>query len=87
MVGLQFHTDTNLAPRASEDQIKSASSLLKRIDLKNFSVCQFANPGNLSFMDVHYYILVSIAQSNGESIFWKDNIFTVIFMIEIVIFR
>ncbi|KAG8375963.1 hypothetical protein BUALT_Bualt09G0013800 [Buddleja alternifolia] len=43
---LQLHTDTNaVAPRATDDQIKNASSLAKRIDLKDFSVCQFANPG------------------------------------------
>ena len=46
MVDLQLHTDTNpMAPRATEDQIKSASLLVKRVDLKNFSVCQFAKPG------------------------------------------
>jgi ATP-dependent DNA helicase 2 subunit 1 len=33
------------APRATDEQMKKASSLLKRIDLKNFSVCHFANPG------------------------------------------
>lgn len=32
-------------PRAIDDQIKKASVLLKRVDLKDFSVCQFANPG------------------------------------------
>jgi ATP-dependent DNA helicase 2 subunit 1 len=33
------------APRATDEQIKKASNLLKRIDLKNFSAGQFANPG------------------------------------------
>lgn len=43
---LQLHTEANpIAARATDDQIKSASSLVKRIDLKQFSVCQFANPG------------------------------------------
>ncbi|KAL6503615.1 ATP-dependent DNA helicase II subunit 1 [Orobanche gracilis] len=41
----ELHTDINpLALRATEDQIKSATSLVKCVDLKNFSVCQFANP-------------------------------------------
>lgn len=81
MVGLQLHTNTiDLAPRASDDQIKSATSLVKRIDLKNFSVCQFANPGNLCFMDCHVkhgcalLYLMSIVHSNGELIFWKDKL-------------
>jgi ATP-dependent DNA helicase 2 subunit 1 len=33
------------APRATDEQIKKASNLFKRIDLKNFSAYQFANPG------------------------------------------
>lgn len=63
IMDLQLHTDaTHLIPRATEDQIKGATSLVKRIDLKNFSVCQFANPGTsvlwkISWdMNVHYYI-------------------------------
>lgn len=52
MVTFQLHTDTSTAvPRATEDQIKSASSLVKRVDLKNFSVCQFANPGKFVFSE------------------------------------
>lgn len=54
MVNLQLHTDAgHTPPRATEDQIKSASSLVKRVDLKNFSVCQFANPGKLYFLNVN----------------------------------
>lgn len=89
MADLQFHTDTTYsAPRASEDQIKSASSLVKRIDLKNFSVCQFANPGNQPlFSGISHVMWMCIiifyvsCSEHGESIFWKDNIFMVIFMI------
>ena len=45
---LQLHsTDDAIAPRATDDQIKKASALMRRIDLKDFSVCQFANPGFL----------------------------------------
>ncbi|KAG6408363.1 hypothetical protein SASPL_131368 [Salvia splendens] len=65
----EFHTDTNLAPRASEDQIKSASSLLKRIDLKNFSVCQFANPA----LQKHYAVLQALALDEDEIPDVKDE--------------
>jgi len=41
----EVHVTSDDAPRATDEQIKKASNLLKRIDLKNFSVCQFANPG------------------------------------------
>lgn len=34
-----------MAPRATDDQIKKASALMRRVDLKDFSVCQFSNPG------------------------------------------
>lgn len=42
---LQLHPDPDIAPRATDDQVKKAAALMKRIDLKDFSVCQFANPG------------------------------------------
>lgn len=45
---LQLHTDPNSVPHAIDDQIKKASTLVRRIDLKDFSVCQFANPGKKS---------------------------------------
>jgi len=32
-------------PHASDEQIKQATAMMKRIDLKDFSVCQFSNPG------------------------------------------
>lgn len=45
-VNLQLHMSADgIAPRATDDQIKKASALLRCIDLKDFSVCQFANPG------------------------------------------
>lgn len=48
---LQFQSDSNVeAPRATDDQIKKAAALIKRIDLKDFSVCQFANPGKLLYI-------------------------------------
>lgn len=43
---LQLHSAITVpTPRATDDQTKKATALMRRIDLKNFSVCQFANPG------------------------------------------
>ncbi|KAK4421555.1 ATP-dependent DNA helicase 2 subunit KU70 [Sesamum alatum] len=66
----ELHTDTNpMAPRATEDQIKSASSLVKRVDLKNFSVCQFANPA----LQRHYAVLQALALDEDEMPDTKDE--------------
>lgn len=45
---LQLHPNPDIAPRATDDQVKKAAALMKRIDLKDFSVCQFANPGMIT---------------------------------------
>ncbi|XP_010537714.1 PREDICTED: ATP-dependent DNA helicase 2 subunit KU70 [Tarenaya hassleriana] len=50
------------APRATDDQIKKASALMKRLELKDFSVCQFANPA----LQRHYAILQAIALDENE---------------------
>ncbi|KAG7597306.1 Ku70/Ku80 beta-barrel domain [Arabidopsis suecica] len=50
------------APRASEDQLKKASALMRRLELKDFSVCQFANPA----LQRHYAILQAIALDENE---------------------
>jgi len=43
---LQRYSDTSgMVNIASDDQIKKAANLIKRIDLKDFSVCQISNPG------------------------------------------
>jgi len=34
-----------MVTKASSDQIKRAADLIKRVDLKDFSVCQLTNPG------------------------------------------
>ncbi|KAH6767942.1 ATP-dependent DNA helicase 2 subunit Ku70-like protein [Perilla frutescens var. frutescens] len=66
----ELHTDTTpLAPRATEDQIKSACSLVKRIDLKKFSVCQFANPA----LQRHYAVLQALALDEDEMPDVKDE--------------
>uniref|UniRef100_A0A7N0US95 Ku domain-containing protein n=1 Tax=Kalanchoe fedtschenkoi TaxID=63787 RepID=A0A7N0US95_KALFE len=42
----ELHLDVNsAAPHATPEQIGKARSLMKRVDLTNFSVCQFSNPG------------------------------------------
>ncbi|GAA0154468.1 DNA helicase [Lithospermum erythrorhizon] len=41
----EINTDEDV-PRAIDEQVMNASALVKRVDLKDFSVCQFANPGN-----------------------------------------
>jgi ATP-dependent DNA helicase 2 subunit 1 len=54
---LQIHSDTNAgAPRATDEQIKKAAALIKRIDLKDFSVFQFANPGKLALIIQTLYL-------------------------------
>ncbi|KAJ0257192.1 ATP-dependent DNA helicase 2 subunit KU70 [Hirschfeldia incana] len=50
------------APRASEDQLKKASALMRRLELKDFSVCQFANPA----LQRHYAMLQAIALDADE---------------------
>ncbi|KAL7124321.1 hypothetical protein ABFS83_14G040700 [Erythranthe nasuta] len=62
----ELHSDTN---QATEDQIKSASSLMKRVDLKNFSVCQFANPA----LQRHYAVLQALALDEDEMPDIKDE--------------
>ena len=45
---MQLYLDSNgAAPKAIDDQIEKATALMDRIDLKDFSVCQFSNPGML----------------------------------------
>lgn len=60
MIFLQLHSTTNAAvPRANEDQIKKAAALIKRIDLKDFSVYQFANPGK-NFCFFHWWCMLQV---------------------------
>ncbi|GJN24745.1 hypothetical protein PR202_gb12504 [Eleusine coracana subsp. coracana] len=61
--------DSDDAPRATDEQIKKASSLLKRIDLKDFSVCHIANPA----LQRHYGILEALALGEDEMPDIKDD--------------
>ncbi|KAG1368725.1 ATP-dependent DNA helicase 2 subunit KU70 [Cocos nucifera] len=66
----QLHMSADaIAPRATDDQIKKASALLRRIDLKDFSVCQFANPA----LQRHYGILQALALGEDEMPDIKDE--------------
>ncbi|TXG66694.1 hypothetical protein EZV62_007969 [Acer yangbiense] len=56
------HSDANAVPRATDDQVKKAIALMKRIDLKDFSVCQFANPS----LQRHYAVLQALALEEDE---------------------
>ncbi|KAL5196767.1 hypothetical protein ABZP36_000279 [Zizania latifolia] len=58
----EVHMTSGDALRATDEQIKKASNLLRRIDLKNFSVCQFANPA----LQRHYGILEALALGEDE---------------------
>ncbi|THU73084.1 hypothetical protein C4D60_Mb04t19080 [Musa balbisiana] len=62
-------TDDAIEPRATDDQIKKASALMRRIDLKDFSVCQFANPA----LQRHYGILQALALDEDEMPDIKDE--------------
>lgn len=43
---MQLHRTTDsVAPRATDEQIQKASNLLRRMELKDFAVSQFSNPG------------------------------------------
>ncbi|KAI3989530.1 hypothetical protein MKX01_035292 [Papaver californicum] len=58
----QFMDANSVTPRATDDQIKKAAALVKRVDLKDFSVCQFANPA----LQRHYAILQALALDEDE---------------------
>ncbi|KAK3124631.1 hypothetical protein QOZ80_7BG0589640 [Eleusine coracana subsp. coracana] len=65
----EVHVTSDDAPRATDEQIKKASSLLKRIDLKDFSVCHIANPA----LQRHYGILEALALGEDEMPDIKDD--------------
>ncbi|XP_027117138.1 ATP-dependent DNA helicase 2 subunit KU70-like isoform X1 [Coffea arabica] len=66
----EVHADANtIAPRATDDQTKTASALVRRIDLKDFSVCQFSNPA----LQRHYAVLQALALDEDEMPEIKDE--------------
>ncbi|KAH9613190.1 hypothetical protein KSS87_018940 [Heliosperma pusillum] len=60
---------TSKAPVASDEQIKTATALMRRVDLKDFSVCQFSNPA----LQKHYAILQALALEEKEIPEIKDE--------------
>ncbi|ONK67364.1 uncharacterized protein A4U43_C06F19410 [Asparagus officinalis] len=66
----ELHTAVDcVAPRATDEQIEKASNLLRRMDLKDFSVCQFSNPA----LQRHYGILEALALGEDEMPDIKDE--------------
>ncbi|XP_078429816.1 ATP-dependent DNA helicase 2 subunit Ku70-like protein isoform X2 [Wolffia australiana] len=64
-----YLNDDMISLWATDDQISKASALLKRIDLKSFSVCQFSNPS----LQRHYSVLQAIALDEDEIPEVKDE--------------
>ncbi|KAI8546268.1 hypothetical protein RHMOL_Rhmol07G0103800 [Rhododendron molle] len=65
-----IHTDeNNETPRANDDQIRKATALMRRVDLKDFSVCQFSNPA----LQRHYAVLQALALDEDEMPEVKDE--------------
>lgn len=59
----EIHTYTSsTAPRATDDHVKRATALVRRIDLKEFSVCQFSNPA----LQRHYAMVQAMALDEDE---------------------
>ncbi|BBG93503.1 KU70 homolog [Prunus dulcis] len=66
----QLHTGSNVAPpHANDDQTRNAAALIKRFDLKDFSVFQFANPA----LQRHYAVLQALALEEDEIPEIKDE--------------
>ncbi|KQK20547.1 hypothetical protein BRADI_1g55250v3 [Brachypodium distachyon] len=65
----EVHLTSGDAPRGTDEQIKKASNLLRRTELKNFSVHDFANPA----LQKHYGILEALALGEDEMPDIKDE--------------
>ncbi|XP_062108059.1 ATP-dependent DNA helicase 2 subunit KU70 isoform X2 [Humulus lupulus] len=66
----ELHSTSGVAaPCATDEQVRKAASLMKRIDLKDFSVCQFANPA----LQRHYAVLQTLALDEDEMPDIKDE--------------
>lgn len=68
----QLHSKPGVAaPHASDDQLKMVSALMRRLELNDFSVCQFANPGmfiTLLVLILYIEIEVSLCCSFAETL-------------------
>ncbi|XP_054805998.1 ATP-dependent DNA helicase 2 subunit KU70 isoform X2 [Prosopis cineraria] len=56
-------------PKATDDQVEKAAALIKRVDLKDFSVCQLSNPA----LQRHYAVLQALALEEDEIPEIKDE--------------
>ncbi|CAM8914874.1 unnamed protein product [Rhodiola kirilowii] len=66
----ELHSDANsAAPHATPEQIEKAKALIKRVDLTDFSVCQFSNPA----LQRHYAMLQALALEEDEMPEIKDE--------------
>ncbi|XP_021867381.1 ATP-dependent DNA helicase 2 subunit KU70 [Spinacia oleracea] len=66
----ELHMDvTFTTPRASNEEIQKAVALMKRVDLRDFSVCQFSNPA----LQKHYAVLQALALEEDEIPEIKDE--------------
>ncbi|KAK9932771.1 hypothetical protein M0R45_019994 [Rubus argutus] len=66
----ELHKGSNVAaPHASDDQIRQAANLINRLDLKDFSVFQFANPA----LQRHYAVLQALALDEDDIPEIKDE--------------
>ncbi|XP_052173907.1 ATP-dependent DNA helicase 2 subunit KU70 [Diospyros lotus] len=61
--------ETTATLKATDDQISKATALMRRVDLKDFSVCQFANPA----LQRHYAVLQALALDEDEMPEIKDE--------------
>ncbi|CAM8914904.1 unnamed protein product [Rhodiola kirilowii] len=66
----ELHSDANsAAPHATPEHIEKAKALIKRVDLTDFSVCQFSNPA----LQRHYAMLQALALEEEEMPEIKDE--------------
>ncbi|XP_027363651.1 ATP-dependent DNA helicase 2 subunit KU70 isoform X1 [Abrus precatorius] len=65
----RYSDRSGMVTKASDDQIKKAADLIKRIDLRDFSVCQFTNPA----LQRHYAVLQALALEEDEIPEMKDE--------------
>nr|XP_043605886.1 ATP-dependent DNA helicase 2 subunit KU70 [Erigeron canadensis]XP_043605887.1 ATP-dependent DNA helicase 2 subunit KU70 [Erigeron canadensis] len=59
----ELHAETSgVIPVATDDQVQKAAALVKRVDLRDFSVCQFSNPA----LQNHYAVVQALALDEDE---------------------
>ncbi|KAK7343219.1 hypothetical protein VNO77_11792 [Canavalia gladiata] len=69
LVEERYSDTSGMVTKASDDQIKKAADLIKRIDLQDFSVCQITNPA----LQRHYAVLQALALEEDEIPEMKDE--------------